>query len=350
MINRRNWQDVEAHLAYRRDVHRDATTTQATRRAALRMLLLWADARALTEATAIRPTFPEYVAAQRREGQRLAATTQEGVVSAAKTFFQWGKVAQPRRYRGITPLWLASLRPVPGPAVVKERQVYTLEDVRRLVAVPAESMKAQRIRAAVAWLFLSGMRIGAFVTLPIAAVDVERREVRQWTGLGVRTKFGKSATTFLLEVPDLLAVAAAWDALMRSRFRARAMWYPNLAERPGQKDVVEVLEASPGRARSLRRDLAALCEAAGVPYRSPHKFRHGHVVHALNHARSPADLKAISQNVMHANLATTDGIYGVLQDHEVAARVGRMGGQAEGSPTQDVVAELERLLVLLRGE
>jgi integrase len=124
------------------------------------------------------------------------------------------------------------------------------------------------------------------------------------------------------------------------------MWYPNLEEVPGPKDVVAVHEANPGRAHGLRYDLQDLCEAAGVVYRPPHAFRHGHVVHALEHARSPADLKAISQNVMHANLATTDGVYGILQDGEVGARIGRMGG--DGAGEADVVAELERLLMRLK--
>ena len=42
MINRKNYNDVQAHLAYRRDVHRDSQGTQETRWPALRLLLLWA--------------------------------------------------------------------------------------------------------------------------------------------------------------------------------------------------------------------------------------------------------------------------------------------------------------------
>jgi len=78
---------------------------------------------------------------------------------------------------------------------------------------------------------------------------------------------------------------------------------------------------------SLYGNLRALCDAAGVVYISPHKFRHGHLMHALANAQTPADWKAISQNVMHSGLGTTDEIYGIPNDDEIASRIPRMGGE-----------------------
>jgi hypothetical protein len=49
-----------------------------------------------------------------------------------------------------------------------------------------------------------------------------------------------------------------------------------------------------------------LCDRAGVAYKRPH----AHAVWALSHAGSVADLKAVSQNLMHKSLFTTDEIYG----------------------------------------
>lgn len=235
MINRRNWLDTNEHLTYRAEVHQDARSTQATRRSSLRMLLLWADETLLGRALDIRPTLPVYLAEQRRDGERLAITTQEGMISTTRTFFQWALAAHPRRYRRITSLWMDGLRPVPQPTRVREREIYTLEEARSLLAVSPVDMKTRRIQAATAFLFLSGMRVGAFVTMAIEAVDLGRREVRQWTALGMRTKFGKSATTYLLDIPDLQAVVARWDARVRSVLPARAMWYPNLEETPGRE-------------------------------------------------------------------------------------------------------------------
>jgi hypothetical protein len=40
---------------------------------------------------------------------------------------------------------------------------------------------------------------------------------------------------------------------------------------------------------------------------SPHKFRHGHAVDWLMHLRDMANVNALSQNLMHANIGITRG-------------------------------------------
>jgi integrase len=342
MINRRNYRDVQEHLEYRRTVHQDEESTLTTRYSALKHLLLWADERLLGEGPEIRPPYPKYVA-----DRGLAYTTQRGVVGHARTFYQWAVMACPHRYR-ISPLWLDALQAIkPARTERRPRELYTLEDVRALLDAGGDSLRDERTRAAVAMLFLSGMRDGAFVTLPIRAVDVGSREIRQWTAYGVLTKFGKTDTTYLLDIPDLLDVVRAWDARVRGALPPDAMWYANLSRAPGRKHVVATLTQSRGRARSLRMGLRDLCEDAGVGYLPPHKLRHGHIVHGLQNARSPADWKAVSQNVMHESMATTDAIYGDLLGDDVRERIGRLG---RGAGAADVVAELEALLARLRGE
>jgi len=348
VIDRQNFKDVEAHLVYRRDVKRDAAKTQATRHSSLRLLLAWADAALLSDAPAIRPTWPVYISRELRDGEPLAAATQAKLVSDARTFFRWAVIAYPRRYRKITLMWLDSLQPIAQPSGVEHREIYTLLDMELLVGTTGGGLRGDRIRAAAAMLFLSGMRVGAFVTMPLRAVNVQGREIRQWTNLGIKTKFRKSATTFLLEIPSLLAVVEAWDTRLRSEMPGNAMWYPALSEVLWRQALGPVFTQNPERAHALRGDLMWLCEMAHVPYMTPHKLRHGHVVHAIDHARNPADLKAISQNVMHSNLATTDGIYGVLQDGDVAARIARMGGAGAETGNAEVIAQLEKLLAELK--
>ena len=62
--------------------------------------------------------------------------------------------------------------------------------------------------------------------------------------------------------------------------------------------------------------LRQLCEIAGIEWKSPHKIRHGHGVYGIKHAKTMAEYKALSQNMMHDNVATTDG-YSDLVDDEV---------------------------------
>ena len=80
----------------------------------------------------------------------------------------------------------------------------------------------------------------------------------------------------------------------------------------------------------------------GLPYHSPHKFRHGHAVYALKLARDIAELKAVSQNLMHANISTTDGIYGILSEADVREKIALLGQDKKADDIIDI-AELKSL-------
>ncbi len=82
-----------------------------------------------------------------------------------------------------------------------------------------------------------------------------------------------------------------------------------------------------------------LFAAAGLPYKSPHKFRHGHAVYALQHARTMADYKAVSQNLMHADIRVTDGIYAPLLGDEIKRRIATLGdAPSKGSSVEGNLA------------
>ena len=74
-------------------------------------------------------------------------------------------------------------------------------------------------------------------------------------------------------------------------------------------------------------------------------------MYALKQAQDVADLKAVSQNLMHASPTTTDSIYSVLSENDVGDRIaslGENGSHTNGSqgftPTQ-----LDQLRELLAG-
>jgi len=54
-----------------------------------------------------------------------------------------------------------------------------------------------------------------------------------------------------------------------------------------------------------------------APPFSPYKFRHGFAVFGLKNSMNIAELKAISQNLMHSSIFITDSIYGILSDKDV---------------------------------
>ena len=192
---------------------------------------------------------------------------------------------------------------------------------------PKEGLTGLRDRAAAAMLFVSGMRASAFSSLPISAVDLPSRTVRQFPSLGVRTKNSKAAVTYLLKIPELLAVVEEWDAVVRSKLPPTAMWYAPLISRWG---VPRLSADLPGANRNimLAKRLGKLQAAIGLPVKSPHKFRHGHAVYGLQHARTMADYKAVSMNLMHNDIRITDAIYAVLSKDEVQSRIAALSGSA----------------------
>ncbi len=65
-----------------------------------------------------------------------------------------------------------------------------------------------------------------------------------------------------------------------------------------------------------------------------------------------AELKAVSQNLMHSNVGITDGIYGNLPEDDLAAILSGFKSEQESEPAStngDAKAVLEQVKQLLEG-
>ncbi len=167
-----------------------------------------------------------------------------------------------------------------------------------------------------------------------AAVDLPSRTIKQWPTLGVATKNGKSATTYLLDIPELLRVVETWDAIVRAQLPSTAIWYAPVVSRWGEQ-VLSVDLPGANRDQAVAKRTRHLFETAGLPEQSPHKFRHGHAVYALQHAKTMADYKAVSMNLMHEDIRVTDGIYAPLLGNEVRQRIANL----TTAPTRDSASD-----------
>lgn len=219
----------------------------------------------------------------------------------------------------ITPSWIESLQPprsVRAESRLTIREIWTLDNVRKVASVSTETLREERAKAGICMLFLSAMRADALASMPIGCVDLPNRTLYQLPEKGVHTKNSKAAKTYLLDIPDLLDVVHAWQArLIAARFTPDCLWYSNLAR--DAMTLVPTKRAIFKRYSMIEDDLQMICQKADVPYLSPHKVRHGHIVYALKRAQNVAQLKAVSQNSMHASIVTTDQIYGKLVNDDV---------------------------------
>ena len=350
MVNRDNYLTSRSYLEYLRDVRQLKSRSIDRYWAYLKHLLLWADEALLSDAPAIRPTFPTYLSSTRPEshGDPLAPATVRKIIQTAKRFFHWCLVTFTQDFRGFPRSWIDTLQP--PRAVIQQPQEHefvTLEEVRALIARdPGDDMALRRDQAAAALLFLSGMRASAFASLPVEAIDLDSWSVKQWPSLGVRTKNGKAATTYLLDIPDLREAVADWDAVVRPQLPLSAAWYAPIISEWGDQ-FLSSDRPGKNRGQAVNKRLRKLFEKAGVPYQSAHRFRHGHAVFALQHAKTMADYKAVSMNLMHSDIRVTDSIYAPLAGDDVRQRIagltGEISNHQDTSPDSDLVDRLRGL-------
>ena len=180
--------------------------------------------------------------------------------------------------------------------------------------------------------------------LLIRAVNLNDRSIKQWTSLLVETKNRKSAITYLLSIPELLQTVENWDNEIRKAISNNSYWFAPLSPETGLFDP-EYIETGKHRNQRARKDLREWLKKVGLPYHSPHKFRHGHAVYAIKNAKDVGDLKAVSQNLMHSNLSITDGTYGGLSKEDISKRIAGIGSQI--SSTNKSTNEIAELLINL---
>jgi integrase len=325
VVHRNNYLWVKQYLKYLGEVHGLTTDSVGRYWFHLRHLLLWANSTPLPEAAKVRPTLQQYVnQLPGKNGQGiLASETRSRIVETANRFFSWAKVHLSKEFQRISPAWIDELQ-VHLPEDGEKEHVYTTyEEILQIarLSIRANDLALKRDQAAAVMLFLSGMRAAAFTSAPIKAFDLDRCCVYQWPNeFGVHTKNSKKSTTHLLRIQELLAVVRSWDQFVRAHLPDSSPWYTPINNEWGEH---RLSDASAGKNSGQRLDkrLRILFAAAGLPYKSAHKFRHGHAVFGLQHATTMAAYKAVSMNLMHADIKTTDSIYARLLNDEVGQQI-----------------------------
>ncbi|MEI7845922.1 MAG: hypothetical protein WCK35_08980 [Chloroflexota bacterium] len=341
MIERQNYLKIKEHLKYLEEVLQLNKASVERYRFYLRHLLLWADERDFRNVAAIRPTLPTYLSSlPGKDGMgTLSGASQKKILNSSKRFFRWAKITYAKEMSGLATSWVDTIRLARQPQVSTENIFVSVDELTKLISVPVQedNLALVRDQAAAAMLFLSGMRSGAFTTLPIDAVDLANLSVRQWPELGVHTKNSKRATTFLLNIPEFLEPIRRWDAFIRSRLPGSAPWYAPISHSWGDQSLSDE-EPGKTRGQALQKRLALLFSLANVEFKSPHKFRHGHAVYGLLHARTMADYKAVSMNLMHDSLEITDSTYAPMISSDVRDRIA--GLSAKSTPMPDNAAPI----------
>lgn len=349
MISKKNIQLAKKYLEYRVSVDQISEASAKREETHLRYVLRWAQETSFQKVEELRPTFPEYFQAHPLSERKkpLSPVYIKKTLATARLFFSWLHENEPG-YKKLKPAWIKKIKVKRLANVPRTTEYVTFEEIQAIAARPARSARARRARAALVFLYLSGMRISAFISLPIQAVDIRKRVIYQDPSLGVRTKNNKYGVTYLLEIPELLQVVQAWDDEVRAILPPSGFWFAPLSFVTGQIDP-SIEEIGKHRFNLARRDFRDWLAHENLPYHSPHKFRHGHVHYGLAHARTVADMKAVSLNVMHTDIQTTDQFYSAFKGEEIKNRISSFGKTASPDDNQDLVTLLEETLKRLKG-
>lgn len=348
MVNRSNYVLSNKYLTYRKEIDQLSKGSMRFEKTQIRRLLEWAGDVPFAKIMDKRPSYPEYLLAyrlDRRDGE-LKHDYRKRLLATARRFFYWLYEGE-RGYRHIRPTWIKTLKTKRAVVDKGKIEAVTFEEIIAIVNTLAETLKERRTKAAACFLYLSGERISAFVSMPIKAVDIKNRMILQHPDLGVKTKNRRHATTYLLPIPELIEIVEDWDKLVRSVLPENGFWFAPFTPDTGEIDT-DCFEIGDSRPDLARKNLKAWMKKNDLPYRSPHKFRHGHIHYGLENAKDLEQFKAVSMNVMHSNMTITDQIYSRLKDDTVNQNIEKLGKSNSKKPSiEDNIEQIQEFLEFL---
>ncbi|MDF1856501.1 tyrosine-type recombinase/integrase [Pseudooceanicola sp.] len=188
---------------------------------------------------------------------------------------------------------------------------------RALAMMPATTPREMRDKAVFALLCLTGIRVGALISLRIKHVNLDEKSVTQ-NPREVATKFGKSIDTFFAQgFPEAEAALVAWMAHLddEALYGPDDPLFPATAIAPQSNTgfSAEGFERRPWKSTEpVRKIVNTAFAAANLDAFGPHAFRHMLARHAAKNCTSVAELVATSQNLGHTDVLTTLRSYGQI--------------------------------------
>lgn len=254
-----------------------------------------------------------------RTGKPLSAATIDGTLRELKGFFRW--LADQPGYKSRISYSDAEFFN-PSHEVARRAQARrwkphpTPEQIRHVLrTMPTGTVLERRDRAIVAFLFLTGSRDGAAVTLKLRHVDLIEDCVH-FDGREVRTKRSKTFSTWFFPVgDDVRQIVVDWVVELREvhLWGADDPLFPRTRVRVGNTGRFAaggIDRASWKTAGAIRKLFPRAFQDAGLPAFNPHRVRDTLVEFGNKLCGSPEEFKAWSQNHGHNDVMTTFMSYG----------------------------------------
>lgn len=230
----------------------------------------------------------------------------------------------------------------------------SLDQVKAVAgSITVENEVDLRDRALISFALLSGMRVEAIMSLPLACIDLNNWAILQDPKQGVRTKFSKRINTTLFNFDaTMLSYVQEWTEFLieKKLFSPQDPLFPSTkVEQKSENDLVFIAEKVCSQfwknTTSIRNIFQKRFTQAGIEYFSPHSFRHLAIRLALSSCSTAEELKAVSQNFGHEFVATTMMTYGTIREDEATDIIKRMDFSGEAKANQE---EIEQAIATLQ--
>lgn len=332
LVHRNNYLLVMEYLEHLKDKRRNPKSI--TRYwFLLKHLLLFAMDIPFPKIHKIKPSLNAYV-----NGLELSEESRKAITNHSRSFLRWCKNYHAEQFATCPQVWIEDLTPVAVTGGSKVKPV-TEDEILRIARLKFDEsdFALQRDQAAACLLFLSGIRGGSFVSLPVNAVvlNVERPHVLEYPELGVQTKNRKRARTYLYHIPELLQVVRKWDSFVRVNCDQSSPWYMPMSQHWGIQSLDKAQVPGGDRGVALNHRLRILWNILSLPHKSPHKFRHGSALYGLRRCKVMEDYHLVSRNLMHHDLTITDQIYINFEDSDRGEAIERISRYLSNSQPVD---------------
>ena len=217
----------------------------------------------------------------------------------------------------------------PAPSIKQAKRAFEM--------MPATTPREIRDKAVFGMLCLTGIRVGALISLRLKHLDLEEKSVTQ-NPREVATKFGKRIDTFFARgFPEAEAALRAWITYLdeEALYGPDDPIFPATAIAPISNTgfTAEGFQRRPWKSTEpVRKIVNAAFNAANLDSFGPHAFRHMLARHAAKTCTSVAEIVATSQNLGHADLLTTLRSYGQISRERQRALI---TGESENDVLED---------------
>jgi integrase len=287
----------------------------------------------------------------RRAAELSSRSTVHTKLQTMRKFFRW--VREQPGYKRISVDDVAhfglSLRDARIATARREQPTPSLAQVLRVLrAMPAGTDIEKRDRALMACMAMTGIRVGAVISLRLRHIRADRLGIDQ-DARDMNVKFAKSFTSIFFPIaPDVLAMLTDYVDYVRDELG----WSPDHPLFPRKRQdggsfAVDGLDDVAWKTAGPVWDLfRASFAAAGVPYYTPHSLRRTLTLAVLRVAQDPEMIKILSQNLGHEGILVTLASYGHVPLQRQAERIGALELTPDDRSEAEALADLQRALAV----